>query len=176
MISQSQNGSAWWCKAARWVSGYWEKLRRGGLRRGAVTRSARGRTTRQIGAFGEAQAARFLQAAGLRVVCRNWRHKRDEIDIVAKEGEVLVFVEVRLRRAQALTPGFHTVGAKKKTRLGRVCRAYLRQLSPPPRHFRFDVVEVRLYEDGKVDLNHYPNVALFPKHFVPRGIHYDQRR
>lgn len=124
------------------------------------------------GAEGEALAADFLRRQhGYRIVARNWRNprdRRDEIDLICRDGEVLVFVEVKARSAAALVPGYYAVNARKKRVLLRVCTAYLKQLRPPPRTFRLDVVEVGLPAAGGAEapaILHFENVPLFPKHF-----------
>ncbi len=123
-------------------------------RRAPEDRAGRGR-------FGERRAAAHLRKQGYRVLARNWRAGHDEIDLVCQDGEVLVFVEVRSRGEEALVGGFHSVTEEKKTRLRRACRAYLKQLRRPPAHTRFDIVELRLGQDGDFALYHHPNVSLF---------------
>ncbi len=123
------------------------------------------------GAAGELAAAKFLLAHGLTVVTRNWRNPRDEreeLDLVCRDGEVLVFVEVKSRAASALVPGYFAVNLRKKKVLRRAVAAYLRALRPPPATFRFDVVEVATSPDGRPpEVLHFENVALFSKHFRP---------
>ncbi len=125
----------------------------------------------ETGEQGEALAASFLRRErGFVIVARNWRNPRDrreEIDLVCCDGAVLVFVEVKARRADALVPGYYAVNARKKRVLRRACTAYLRQLRPPPRTFRLDVVEVGLPVEGAAPptVLHFENVPLFPKHF-----------
>jgi len=126
------------------------------------------------GARAEALAAETLAARGWRVLARNWRNpadRREELDLVCADGEVLVFVEVKARDARALVPGYFAVDARKKRVLLRAARAYLRGLRRPPRTVRFDVVEVALGVEGAGDaasgppLLHFENVPLFPRHF-----------
>ena len=113
------------------------------------------------GRFGENKAAAHLRKKGYRVLVRNYRAGHDEIDLVCQDGEVLVFVEVRTRDASALVGGYASVTAEKKTRLRRVCRAYLKGLGHLPAHTRFDIVELKLGQDGDFALYHHPNVSLF---------------
>jgi len=122
------------------------------------------------GARGEALAAAWLRRQrGFTLVARNWRNprdRRDEIDLVARDGDVLVFVEVKTRAAGALVPGYFAVDARKKRVLRRTIDAYLRQLPEPPRTFRCDVVEVALPADGSApEILHFENIALFSKHY-----------
>ncbi|MCW5550108.1 MAG: YraN family protein [Opitutaceae bacterium] len=125
------------------------------------------------GTRGEALAADFLRGErGFTVVARNWRNprdRRDEIDLVCRDGDILVFVEVKTRSADALVPGVYAVNRRKRRVLLRACTAYLRQLRPAPRTFRFDVVEVGLPADASAPprVLHFANLPLFPKHFRP---------
>lgn len=130
-------------------------------------RSWRGRPSVGDGAgvAGERAAEAHLRAAGLRVLARNWRNpddRREEIDLVCEEpapgggrsgadGSVLVFVEVKARAAGARVSGYHAVDKRKKAALLRACRAYLARLRPPPRHLRFDIVEVAHGADPAAD-------------------------
>lgn len=119
------------------------------------------------GQFGEDLAADYCQhTLGYQVIARNWRCQRDELDIICVDSGVLVFVEVRARAAHALVSGFHSVGAHKKKVLLRGCKAYINQLQNPPKHFRFDVIDVSISEDGEGDVRHYGNVPLFSKHYT----------
>lgn len=127
------------------------------------------------GGQGEAMAADWLKRErGFTVVSRNWRNphdRREEIDLICRDGEVMVFVEVKTRSASALVPGYHAVDARKKRVLKRAAEAYLKQLAKKPRTFRFDVVEVAFPapgEKGSVaapEILHFENVALFAKGF-----------
>jgi putative endonuclease len=128
----------------------------------------RGGSRADRGRFGEARAADFVcHALGYRILARNWRFKRDEIDLVCLDGAVLVFIEVRLRRASAQVPAYYSVDKKKKKALQRVCKNYLYGLKRRPQHFRFDVIALALADSGHYDLQHYPNVPLFGPHYVP---------
>ncbi|MFM1748241.1 MAG: hypothetical protein RLZZ188_1907 [Verrucomicrobiota bacterium] len=132
-----------------------------------------GRAPRGTGAVAEEEAARWLERErGFRVVARNWRNpadRREEIDLVARDGEILVFVEVKSRARGALVPGYHAVDRRKKAVLRRAITAYLRALGPPPRTFRLDIVEVTppAAGAGVPEVLHFENIPLFPKHFRP---------
>ncbi len=123
------------------------------------------------GAPGEALAAVWLQRErGLRIVARNWRNpkdRRDELDLVATDGAVLVFVEVKTRAAGALVQGYHAVDARKKKALLRASGAYLARLPEKPLTHRFDIVEVEVPASGmaQADVRHFENVPLFPKRY-----------
>lgn len=123
------------------------------------------------GARGERAAEAFLRTQrGFTIIARNWRSprdRRDEIDLVARDGEALVFVEVKARAAGALVPGYYAVDTRKKQVLKRACTAYLARLAEKPRTFRLDVVEVELAASPGAEprVRHFENVALFGKNF-----------
>ncbi|HXB01830.1 MAG TPA: YraN family protein [Opitutaceae bacterium] len=136
-------------------------------RRGDTTAAAA-----TAGAAGERAAVEFLRRErGFAIVTRNWRSlrdRRDELDLVCRDGEVLVFVEVKTRAAHALVRGYNAITARKKKALRRACATYLRALgAAQPRTFRFDVVEVATHAGGgSPEVRHFENVPLFPKNFA----------
>lgn len=119
---------------------------------------------RATGRKGESWAEEFLlRERGFRIIARNWRWEKDEIDLVCWDREILVFVEVKTRAEGALVPGYFAVDRPKKKALRRVFRQYLKQLRRRPATFRFDVIEVSVSAGGKPDILHFENIPLFPK-------------
>jgi putative endonuclease len=112
------------------------------------------------GRLGEEAAAKFVSERGWKIVARNWRHGRDELDLVAWDGAVLVFAEVRAREARALVSGYHSVTRRKKNALARAMLAYRRGMAVPPAHFRFDIIEVKVSDGAVVAVNLHANIAL----------------
>ncbi len=100
-----------------------------------------GRAERGVAA--EDAAVRLLASAGLRIVERNVRCRFGEIDAIARDGETLVFVEVRLRADTRFGDGFASVDARKQSRLVRTAGWYL-QAHPreASRACRFDVISI----------------------------------
>ncbi len=96
----------------------------------------------EAGRHGEKVAARFLQRAGLKILVRNYRHRRGEIDLVARHGRELVMVEVKARHPQARWAPRDSVGWGKQRKIIRGATAYLRELKCRPPAVRFDIVEV----------------------------------
>lgn len=141
----------------RWLNSVWKKL---------IARKPPA-SIGEAGARSEQAAADFLRARqGFAIVTRNWRSprdQRDEIDIVCRDGEVLVFVEVKARAEGALVNGFQSVDERKKRALRRAVQAYLADLATPPRTFRLDIVEVALRGHLPAQVMHYENAPLFPK-------------
>ena len=124
-------------------------------------------TRGERGQYGEDLAADyFKRTLGFQVIARNWRYKKYELDIVCLDSEVLVFVEVRARAASALVGGYHSIDTHKKRVLQRGSKAYINQLQNPPKHVRFDVIDVSLSDEGEGDIRHYGNVPLFSKHYT----------
>ena len=127
------------------------------------------------GGRGERLAASWLKRERcFSIIARNWRSprdRRDEIDLVCRDGEVLVFVEVKSRGAGALVPGYHAVDERKKRVLRRAAEAYLARLPAKPRTIRCDIVEVTFPADEEnaaaPEILHFENVPLFAKHFRP---------
>jgi len=124
------------------------------------------------GADAERRAAAWLERErSFRMLARNWRSprdRRDELDLVARDGEVLVFIEVKSRSADALVPGYYAaVKPRKKKAVLRAAREYVRALREKPRTIRYDVVEVATHANGtEPEVRHFENVPLFGKEFL----------
>jgi putative endonuclease len=113
-----------------------------------------------FGAWGERQAEAYYRRQGGRCLAANWRHGRDELDLVILEGEVLVFVEVKTRHADEGGEGYWAVNRRKKRALRRVAGAWVRQIGGAC-HTRFDVVEVLVCKKGTVRLLQHRGEVLF---------------
>jgi len=115
------------------------------------------------GAYWERVAAKALRKTGFRIVKRNWRGGRGELDIIARDGPVLVFVEVRSRGAAALVKGFQSITHHKRAILRDTCNEYLKRLRKKPNTYRFDVVEISYCNCKDYELKHFRSVPLFGK-------------
>jgi putative endonuclease len=102
----------------------------------------------RAGARAEELCAELLQAAGLRVLARNWRCRHGEIDLVAEEGGTLVFAEVRYRRDQRYGGAAESVTAAKQSRLVAAARLYL--MRRPDADCRFDVLLLDSLEGSRI--------------------------
>jgi putative endonuclease len=113
--------------------------------------------TQQRGAAGERAARKHLQRLGLKFLTANFRSGRGEIDLVFRDGDCLVMVEVKTRSiGQWVRPAAH-VDARKRRLLSETALGYLRLLKQPPVKIRFDIVEI-LLQDGEVhEIRHLPN-------------------
>lgn len=100
------------------------------------------------GKRGEELAAAYLAKAGYMIIERNYRCLFGEIDIVAQEGETLVFVEVKSRTSEAYGDPQLAVGRRKQQKLSRISVHYLAERRLSHRPARFDVVAVKLLPAG----------------------------
>ncbi|MFI0940038.1 YraN family protein [Streptomyces sp. NPDC021020] len=114
-----------------------------------------------LGRYGEDVAVRALEAAGLRVIGRNWRHGRSgEIDILAAEGDALVVCEVKTRRAGPFQHPREAVSAAKLTRLRSLAERWTAEHGgAPPGGVRIDLVGVVLPDRGAPEVDHVRGVA-----------------
>ena len=118
-------------------------------------------TARQdLGAFGERVAAERLAVSGLAVVARNVRVKSGEIDLVARDGVDLVFVEVRTRRAIPGTAA-ETLTPAKLERMWRCAMEYCEASGDDPEEVRLDLVSIDLRDDGRIGaIEHFRGLEL----------------
>lgn len=103
------------------------------------------------GERGEKLAESHLRKNGYKILTRRYRPKsgRGDIDLVAREKDVLVFVEVKTRSSEEFGRPVDAVNNEKRRHVRRAALDYLRRLGNPQLYFRFDVVEVVLDESGK---------------------------
>lgn len=120
-------------------------------------------TSKEVGVMGELIAARWLSARGRRVLYRNYRgSNRGEVDIVARHGQVLTFVEVKARTSTAFGRPADAVGKDKQRLIQRGAMDWLRLLGKPRLSFRFDIVEVVLTEGERPHVNVIENAFQMP--------------
>ena len=101
----------------------------------------------RLGARGEKLAARYLRRHGFKVLYRNFRGRHGgEIDLVCRDRDTLVFVEVKTRTREDFGRPLEAVGRKQQQRISQGGLAWLRLLGNPDVLFRFDVVEVMMAE------------------------------
>jgi putative endonuclease len=108
------------------------------------------------GRLGEAAAKRHLKRAGLKFLTANFRTPRGELDLVFRDGDCLVFVEVKTRSSEEWTRPARAVDADKRRKLTRVAFDYLRRLKNPRVKLRFDIVEVLLANGTAREVRHLP--------------------
>jgi putative endonuclease len=109
----------------------------------------------EVARRGEDAAAAFLTRIGMDVLERNWRCSAGEVDIVARDGDALVFVEVKTRRSERAGTGEEAVSPTKQRRIVKLAEAYLRDCGIEERpEVRFDVVAIRVIAKDRALLRH----------------------
>jgi putative endonuclease len=103
----------------------------------------------KLGERGEGLAVQFLKNKGYKIIAQNFKTRIGEIDIIASEGDTLVFVEVKTRESIAYGKPFEAVNYFKKRKIANVAMLYLKKMNEIP-PCRFDVVSIH-YEQGKPD-------------------------
>jgi putative endonuclease len=101
---------------------------------------SRSLSTHQKGKWGEDRAAAYLLLKGYRILERNYRVPQGEIDLIARKGGTLVFVEVKTRKGKAQGTPLEAVSAHKVKRLSAAAAVYLSRFPEAPKACRFDVV------------------------------------
>jgi putative endonuclease len=124
---------------------------------------------RETGDWGEALAAKHLGENGYVVLARNWRHGRGEIDIIARTGDVIVFVEVRTRHGDAYGMPEETLAARKRAVLIATAQAYLDSAGAADSEWRIDVIAVELDARNAVKRLTHIEHALEERHFPGDG-------
>lgn len=105
----------------------------------------------EFGKHGESEAKKFLCDQGYQILETNWRFKHWEVDIIAKDIDVLVFVEVKSRTSLAFGEPFSFVNHKKQKNLIKVAEAYLK-ISGYEGDIRFDIVSICILNNKKKDV------------------------
>ncbi len=108
------------------------------------------------GAAGEAAAAKFLKKKGYKILERNYRKTYGEIDIIAKMGENIAFVEVKTRKSDLFGTPAEFVTVKKQKRIIKAAYTYIQQHNLDA-EFTFDIVEVYINGSKITEINHIQN-------------------
>jgi putative endonuclease len=107
-----------------------------------------------LGNYGERVAAVWLQSQGCKILARNYRSPRKgEVDIIARHGKLLLFVEVKTRRKGSKIRGLDAVGKDKQKLIERGANSWLKRLGTRELPWRFDVIEVSVEEGKKPQVN-----------------------
>jgi putative endonuclease len=102
------------------------------------------------GARAEALAADFLERRGLAIIERNWRRRCGELDLIARDGDTLVFVEVRLRRGADFGGAAASITARKRARVVNAANLYLTHLPRTP-PCRFDAILLDALDPARIE-------------------------
>jgi putative endonuclease len=109
-----------------------------------------------LGKQGENFAVKFLKKIGYKILERNYRCALGEIDIIAKDKETLVFVEVKTRKTHKGAEPFESIGARKQAKIRDLAEYYLQEKSYSECEVRFDVLSIVL-KDKEKQIEHIAN-------------------
>ena len=110
-----------------------------------------------VGQMGEKAARKHLKRHGLKILTANFRTDRGEIDLVCRDNDCLVFIEVKTRSSEDWGRPADAVDRERRRRLTRAGLDYLRLLKNPPIKTRFDIVEVLVDGQSVREIRHLPN-------------------
>jgi putative endonuclease len=109
---------------------------------------------REMGAWGEAVAARYLERQGLRIVERNIRTRFGELDLIAVDGDTMVFIEVKTRRKGVYGSPALAVDWRKRRRISKLALTYLGDRAMG---IRFDIIAITAPKGQRPTLQHFRN-------------------
>lgn len=110
----------------------------------------------EVGKLGEEIAVKFLSGKGYKILKRNFRYGHGEIDIIAMDGEILVFVEVRTKFSDKFGLPEDSVTLKKREQLKKIASAFLQMYDVNFSECRFDFIGIT-FKDRKPQINHVEN-------------------
>jgi putative endonuclease len=108
----------------------------------------------RLGLDGEDEAIAYLTARGWKVVAHRFRVGRNDIDLVARRGSLVAFVEVKTRQGDGFGLGREAIGWRKRQAIGRVAEVWRMRYGLPEDLFRFDVVEIVHTPSGESHIEH----------------------
>lgn len=117
------------------------------------------RLARAVGDFGEDQACAELDSRGWELLDRNWRCGAGEIDIVARDGNTVVFCEVKTRRSARFGSPVEAVTPAKAARLRRLAGLWLREHAVGAGEIRIDVIGIVVPRQGPCEIEHLRGVC-----------------
>jgi len=108
-----------------------------------------------LGNYGEQVAVDWLRSQGCRILARNYKGpRRGEVDIIARDHKLLLFVEVKTRQKDSKIRGFDAVTKDKQALIERGANSWLKQLRTRQLPWRFDVIEVNVTHGELPEINH----------------------
>ena len=117
----------------------------------------------RLGELGERAARKFLRKRGMKFLTANFHSTRGEIDLVFRDDDCLVFVEVKTRSSEEWTRPAAAVDARKQRLLSQTALDYLKRLRNPEVKIRFDIVEVLLADGAVRETRHLTNTFSLSK-------------
>lgn len=113
-------------------------------------------STKEKGKEGEEKAAALLVEKGFEIIERNYRYGKGEIDIVARDKDFLVFVEVKSRESLEYGKPEEAITKRKMSQIRKIAESYLAEKNITNENIRFDVVAI-LFLNGEISIEHYEN-------------------
>ena len=114
----------------------------------------------ETGKKGEALAKQYLEERGYRILETNWRFSRAELDLIAMQQEVLVFIEVKTRSSDYFGTPDAFVDSKKEKLMAEAAAAYMRKINHDW-EIRFDIISVLMRSEKDITIEHFKD-AFFP--------------
>jgi putative endonuclease len=108
---------------------------------------------KSLGSDGEALAAEFLRKKGYRIIAKNYKTPLGEIDIIAKDGDAVVFFEVKTRANESYGYPFEAVNERKRRKIINVALLFLKKMKEDV-PARFDVLSISSAADGRKEIRH----------------------
>lgn len=115
------------------------------------------KTRQEIGQAAEQQVASYLSEKGYTILGRNWRCRYGELDIIARQGDTIVIVEVRARTARSSEAAFESIGPRKRERLTAAALHYLSEHDLEAAAWRLDAIAVVLRGTAPPLIEHVEN-------------------
>ena len=112
-----------------------------------------------LGARGETIAAAYLEGLGYRILERNWRTRSGELDLIARDGETLVAVEVKTRSGTGYGNPLEAITALKMHRLRRLLLEWVREAGARGTRLRVDAVGITVRPDGRPRIDHLRGIS-----------------
>lgn len=109
-------------------------------------------TGTNLGALGEDEACRFLRKKGFKILDRNYRAGSCEIDVVARDGKLILFVEVKTRSSRDFASPWENVGYRKQKNLKSAAKIYIQDHSSSGFTYRFDVISIVMDDALKAEI------------------------
>lgn len=113
----------------------------------------------QLGARGEAIAAGYLEGLGFRILERNWRNRRGELDLIARDGDTLVAVEVKTRSGTGYGNPLESITVQKMARLRRLLLDWVRAAEACGAGLRVDAVGITIRGDERPRIDHLRGIS-----------------
>ena len=110
-----------------------------------------------LGEQGEKLARRLVKNLEMKILCRNFSGSTGEIDIVARDGATICFIEVKTRTISDRSRPIDSITTAKKRKVTRTAKYYLRKIGNPNVAYRFDVIEIVFQNNKMIEARYWPN-------------------